>query len=149
MTHSYKRGSSTKEGLISLGTGILYGGTNTLVGHPFDTVKTKMQAQAEHFDGRARYLETVKRVFQKEGPIGFYRGCVPPFLGSIIFRSVQFSVFEFFYTEWGKHEGWMTKESFLPGNCQYRVILAGIMAGSVRSLIECPFEYAKVKGQTN
>ena len=28
------------------------------------------------------------------------------------------------------------------------MIAAGIVSGTVRSLIECPFEYAKVKGQT-
>jgi len=70
------------------------------VGHPFDTIKTKMQAQAEHFDSKGTYLQTVKNVYLKEGPIGFYRGCIPPFLGSIIYRSLQFSVFELMYTKW-------------------------------------------------
>lgn len=46
------------------------------------------------------YIETIKSVYTKEGPIGFYRGCVPPFFGSVIYRSVQFSAFEAFYTMW-------------------------------------------------
>ena len=29
-----------------------------------------------------------------------------------------------------------------------RVVAAGLIAGFSRSLVECPFEYAKVKGQT-
>ena len=29
-----------------------------------------------------------------------------------------------------------------------RVVAAGLIGGSCRSLVECPFEYAKVKGQT-
>ena len=81
-------------------TGILYGATNTIVGHPFDTIKTKMQAQAEHLNSHAGYVKTIKNVFHREGFIGFYRGCWPPFFGSIIYRSVQFSAFEYFYTEW-------------------------------------------------
>jgi len=32
-------------------------------------------------------INTIKKVYAKEGPIGFYRGCVPPFFGSVIFRS--------------------------------------------------------------
>lgn len=43
MTHSHKRAEWHKEGLYSLITGFLFGATNTIVGHPFDTIKTKMQ----------------------------------------------------------------------------------------------------------
>ena len=44
MSHNEKRTVWYKEALYSLITGFLYGGTNTISGHPFDTVKTKMQA---------------------------------------------------------------------------------------------------------
>lgn len=44
MSHSHKRASWQKEGMFTLITGFLYGATNTMVGHPFDTIKTKMQA---------------------------------------------------------------------------------------------------------
>ena len=47
MTHSEKRAVWYKEGLFSMITGFLYGATNTIVGHPFDTIKTKMQAQTD------------------------------------------------------------------------------------------------------
>lgn len=43
MTHNQKRSTWYKEGAISAATGLLYGATNTLVGHPFDTVKTKVR----------------------------------------------------------------------------------------------------------
>ena len=42
MSHSEKRTDWKKEFLCAAITGVLYGGTNTIVGHPFDTVKTKM-----------------------------------------------------------------------------------------------------------
>jgi hypothetical protein len=41
-------GSGLREGLFGFGCGVLYGMTSPLIGHPFDTVKTKMQAQARH-----------------------------------------------------------------------------------------------------
>jgi solute carrier family 25 carnitine/acylcarnitine transporter 20/29 len=42
MTHNEKRSNWLREGLITTVTGIIFGATNTLTGHPFDTVKTKM-----------------------------------------------------------------------------------------------------------
>lgn len=102
MTHSHKRAEWYKEGVYSLVTGFLFGATNTLVGHPFDTIKTKMQVQAEFGQQQLKYIDTIKDTYRKEGPIGFYRGCVPPFFGSIVYRSLQFSVFELFFTMWEK-----------------------------------------------
>ena len=93
------------------------------------------------------YLETIRSVYRKEGPIGFYRGSIPPFIGSILYRSTQFSVFEAFYTRW-ENDAAMCKE--IPGmfGLEWRTLAAAIAGGSARSLVECPFEYAKVKGQT-
>ena len=88
MTHTHKRTDWKREGLYSLITGFLFGGTNTLVGHPFDTIKTKMQAQTEFLSNKQGMVSIIKQVYKKEGPIGFYRGCVPPFFGSIIYRSL-------------------------------------------------------------
>jgi len=42
MTHCEKRTTWQKESIFAIGAGFVYGATNTLVGHPFDTVKTKM-----------------------------------------------------------------------------------------------------------
>jgi hypothetical protein len=44
MTHSEKQGDWKKELLCSMISGIFFGGVNTIVGHPLDTVKTKMQS---------------------------------------------------------------------------------------------------------
>lgn len=45
-----------------------------------------MQAQTEYFH-KGGYISTVKQVYQKEGVIGFYRGWIPPVIGSIVYRS--------------------------------------------------------------
>ena len=95
------------------------------------------------------YFGTVYNVFKQEGPIGFYRGWMPPFIGSVIFRSLQFSVFEAFYTKWEKDtDGPMRKKIPGTGGIEYRVPASAFIAGSVRACVECPFEYAKVKRQT-
>lgn len=58
-----------------------------------------MQAQSEFFD-HGGYVETVKTVYQKEGFIGFYRGCIPPFFGSLMYRSSQFAILDAIYTKY-------------------------------------------------
>ncbi len=40
----------------------------------------------------------------------------------------------------------MTKEIPHTGGIQPRVLLGGFVAGMARSVMECPFEYAKVRG---
>jgi len=40
--HNEKRTDWKKEAAIQCFTGMIFGGTNTVVGHPFDTIKTKM-----------------------------------------------------------------------------------------------------------
>ena len=85
--HSEKRLTWQKEFAYASLCGFLFGGTATAVGHPFDTVKTKMQAQTENMGLKEGYVKTIKDVMRREGPIGFYRGFFPPFIGSILYRS--------------------------------------------------------------
>ena len=134
------------EGLYSLITGSIYGFTSTFVGHPFDTIKTKLQAQTE-FMYEANLFSTIRDVWAKEGIRGFYKGAIPPFIGSILFRSLQFSIYQAHHRYCERYEV-MKKE--IPGTfgLQYRVVTAGVIASSVRAVIESPFEYAKVKRQT-
>lgn len=75
--------------LLGLGVGVLYGTTSVAVGHPFDTVKTKMQAQAG-FESQSM-LRTFGRTLREQGVRGLYRGALPPLMGSGLFRSTQFA----------------------------------------------------------
>lgn len=69
--------------------GVLYGTTSVAVGHPFDTVKTKMQAQ-EGYEAEGMF-RTFGRTLKEQGVRGVYRGSLPPLLGSGLFRSTQFA----------------------------------------------------------
>lgn len=106
MTHNETRTYWWKEGLIGgripparldktldipsgLGVGVLYGTTSVAVGHPFDTVKTKMQAQSG-FESQSM-LRTFTKTLREQGVRGLYRGCLPPLFGSGMFRSTQFA----------------------------------------------------------
>lgn len=73
---------------------------------------------------------------------------MPPFIGSMIFRSVQFTAYEIAFSEVSKHKSLDITIPFTP-EVKLRVILGGLFAGLCRSVLECPFEYAKVKRQTH
>ncbi|GAB1610652.1 mitochondrial ornithine transporter 2-like [Argonauta hians] len=145
MTHNEIRSHWFKEGAIGLGVGVLYGLTSITVGHPIDTIKTKMQGQ--HGFEKTGMVQTCVKTLQTQGIRGFYRGCIPPFLGSGIFRSLQFAVFEGAYTFLDTPFGKSTVP--LSGGIQVRVLLAGAFAATCRAVIETPLEYAKVRGQVN
>eukprot|EP00930_Biecheleria_cincta_P034282 TRINITY_DN23708_c0_g1_i1.p1 TRINITY_DN23708_c0_g1~~TRINITY_DN23708_c0_g1_i1.p1 ORF type:complete len:301 (-),score=37.36 TRINITY_DN23708_c0_g1_i1:454-1311(-) len=148
MTHNFERKAWYQEGAVALGTGILYGATNAVVGHPMDTVKSKMQAQSGFIHGQSSsMLGVIKRVWQTEGIPGFFRGVVPPLLGSSVYRSSQFAVFEMVVTRMKELQ--MDKATIpYTGGLAWSTLLAGACGASARSIIESPIEYAKVKGQT-
>ena len=61
-----------------------------MIGHPLDTIKTKMQGQVNYKAGSA--WSTLSKVVRTEGVLALYRGLLPPLLGSSLFRSIQVSV---------------------------------------------------------
>lgn len=145
MSHNEKRTVWWKEGIAAMISGVLYGVTNVIVGHPLDTVKTKMQVVID-YNGKSMVQSAIK-LLNTEGLVGFYRGAVPPLMGSSIFRATQFAVFEAIYTKLDHHSIFSEKIPYTFG-LEPRIILGGIAAGTARSIIECPFEYSKVQRQT-
>jgi hypothetical protein len=85
-----ERSSVVREYCIATGVGAIYGATSTLVGHPFGTAKTKMQAQAGHSPGGM--MTAIGRIAKADGPLGFYHGCLHPIWGSAIYRSAQVGI---------------------------------------------------------
>lgn len=144
MTHNQDRAHFLKEGAIGLGVGVLYGVTSVAVGHPFDTVKTKMQGQRGYES--ASMIKTIVRIFKTQGVIGFYRGSIPVLWGSGIYRSTQFGVFESVYTV--LDNPFCKTEIPLTAGLQVRVIIAGMCGSTARAVIESPLELAKIRRQT-
>jgi solute carrier family 25 carnitine/acylcarnitine transporter 20/29 len=147
MSHGEKRTVWWKEGLLAVFTGGIFGATNTIVGHPFDTIKTKMQAQSQHMGARVGYITTIRNIQANEGLTVLYRGALAAGIGSIVYRATGFSVYELFYTKWENNEKLRQPIPF-SGGIEWRTFAAGWMSGSFRAFLECPFEYAKVRRQT-
>jgi solute carrier family 25 carnitine/acylcarnitine transporter 20/29 len=123
---------------------LAFGAASPLVGHPIDSVKTRMQADARFASTSA--LQTLRTILAGEGVRGLYRGLLPPLLGSSVFRSVQFGVFGAVMSA-ARASPLLTSE--LPGSAglQLRVVVAATLATAARALIEAPLEMVKVRRQ--
>ena len=138
-------GSSSGSVMASLVASMVGGAFGAVVSHPFDTVKTKMQTQSGFTNSGA--LASARQILSSEGAVGFYRGCLPPMWGSAVYRSAQFAVYDLLYAE---AENYPASLEHVPGtDMQWRVLGAGAVGATARTVLESPIEYAKVKGQTN
>jgi len=99
------------------------------IGHPFDTVKTRMQL------GMSKTaLGGIYDIFKRQGFWGLYRGAPMPFLQLIVKRPFEFAVFESFNSRF-------RGETYAPA-------LGGLLAGVTSSIIGCPFSVVKIQMQS-
>ena len=124
---------------------VVFGLTSPLVGHPLDTLKTKMIAQPGFASGSS--VAALATVLRTEGVGGLYKGLLPPLLGSAAFRSLQFAAYGVGMSALAEQH-WATAPLPLSSGLQPRVLLAATLATTLRAAIEAPLEYAKVRRQT-
>ncbi|CAB9499873.1 25 member 48 [Seminavis robusta] len=137
-------GSFSREALFGLMGGLAYGLTSPIVGHPFDTIKTKMQAEVAYKN--ATILQTVKSTFQQQGIRGFYRGFIPPLVGSMVYRGAGFSAYSGAYSACSKVE-FLTKDIPFTGGLKPCVLVGALASSFARATIESPFDFVKLRYQ--
>ena len=148
MSHSEQRGTAQREAMLALFTGSIYGGVHTITGHPLDTVKSRMQLDPNL--SKASAMQVVGTMWRQEGVRGFFRGCVPPLWGSMVYRGLMMSGYEFSFTYIEKE---FSSDSFLRQDISVAFpvrpicLVSGLFAALCRGFIESPIEYAKVMGQ--
>jgi hypothetical protein len=138
-------GDGATEGLRGLFCGVVFGLTSPLIGHPLDSIKSKMQAQPDYLHGST--FSNLSKILRNEGFLALYRGLLPPLLGSSIFRSVQFSAYGLAQGA-SRDSPELTTPIPFAGGMQWRVVTSGVFAASCRALIESPLEFIKVRRQT-
>jgi solute carrier family 25 carnitine/acylcarnitine transporter 20/29 len=122
--------------------GFAYGVTTVIVGQPFDTIKTRMQAMSA-----VSTLSTARTLFRSDGFSGFYRGAVPLICGGGLMRSAQFGGYESAMGVLKKRFGTIDEDHKAFGIIDPTVVFAGFIGGICRGLVEGPFEYIKVRIQ--
>jgi hypothetical protein len=122
------------EAALALFTGSLYGGVHTITGHPLDTIKSRMQMDAS-LAGRSA-LQVARTMWQQEGLRAFFRGCVPPLWGSMVYRGLMMSGYEFTFTYIDKEFGPESamKQELLPSLLPIRPI---VVVSSVFATVYC------------
>jgi solute carrier family 25 carnitine/acylcarnitine transporter 20/29 len=116
--------------------GCVGGIAQVISGQPFDTVKVRLQTQSQEYNGT---MDVVKRIIQKEGVSGFYKGTLTPLLGVGACVSVQFAALE-------------NMKRFLKGGSDQdlslgKLFVAGASSGIANSVLSGPIEHVRTRLQ--
>lgn len=131
------------------------------VGHPFDTIKVRLQtSDKSQFGGP---VQCMKETFRKEGVAGFYKGATPPLVGWMFMDSIMLGSLTFyrklllntvfFPNTMPASQSSLTRASSTAEAQQPPKLptighgLAGIMAGATVSFIAAPVEHIKARLQ--
>lgn len=125
-----------KESVAACVAGILAGGTGILLGHPFDTIRVRMQVSgglspSRSLSSPAPSLSLLSKVRQ------LYRGAVPPACSSGLLQGINFTAYEYMRRCTSQ---WTSSYS--------SVFVSGAVAGAVLSLVVTPINLLKIQQQT-
>ncbi|TGZ81550.1 mitochondrial carrier [Ascodesmis nigricans] len=119
--------------------GVFSGIAKLSVGHPFDTIKVRLQtSQKDRFKGP---LDCLLKTLRNEGVRGVYKGATPPLVGWMFMDSVMLGSLSQ-YRALLKTHVYHGRE--LP---DYAHGIAGIGAGATVSFIAAPVEHVKARLQ--
>lgn len=119
--------------------GTVGGWAQVLVGQPLDTLKVRLQTQPSPPIYK-NATNCFRQLIKQEGPKGLYRGVAPPLAGIGFCNAVMFMSNGYFRRV-------LQKDGSKPLTI-LEIGVAGSMAGSVMSFLNCPIELLKVKLQT-
>ncbi|KAJ5171663.1 hypothetical protein N7492_004256 [Penicillium capsulatum] len=135
--------------------GVFSGIAKLSVGHPFDTVKVRLQTSKDaHFRGP---LDCTLQTVRKEGVRGLYKGATPPLVGWMVMDSVMLGSLTLYrrlllenvfsqphLRSWLPFSAAQSDPKTLPS---FGHGIAGIMAGTTVSFIAAPVEHIKARLQ--
>ncbi|KAL6349188.1 hypothetical protein AAG906_033844 [Vitis piasezkii] len=126
-----------------LTAGTVGGAAQLIVGHPFDTIKVKLQSQPPPLPGQppkfSGAMDAVRQTVAAEGPRGLYKGMGAPLATVAAFNAVLFSVR-------GQMEALLRSQPGAPLTVNQQIV-AGAGAGVAVSFLACPTELIKCRLQ--
>lgn len=126
-----------------LAAGTVGGAAQLIVGHPFDTIKVKLQSQPTPLPGQPpRYsgaMDAVRQTVAAEGPRGLFKGMGAPLATVAAFNAVLFTVR-------GQMEAVLRSEPGVPLTIDQQ-FACGAGAGVAVSFLACPTELIKCRLQ--
>jgi solute carrier family 25 carnitine/acylcarnitine transporter 20/29 len=139
---SNKKPSMRASALASAGAGTFAGAMGIMVGHPFDTLKTRVQV------GKGFRINQSSLVTMKE----LYRGILPPLFTAGIMQSINFTGYETVKKLLFSHMKTMYNVDEISTTKNQRlyllaVFIAGSISGAFISLLATPISLIKVQQQ--
>lgn len=122
-------------------SGTVGGAAQLICGHPFDTIKVKLQSQPAPLPGQppkyAGAMDAVKQTIAAEGPRGLYKGMGAPLATVAAFNALLFTVR-------GQMEALLRSQPGAPLTVNQQII-CGAGAGVAVSFLACPTELIKCR----
>ncbi|PRW60530.1 mitochondrial carrier [Chlorella sorokiniana] len=110
----------------------------TMVGHPFDTVKVRLQTQPTTNPIYSGAIDCFRKTLQWEGVPGLYKGVTSPLAGQMFFRATLFSAF-------GASKRWLATNP--DGSTRQLTsadfFKAGFITGAAAAFAESPIDFYK------
>lgn len=123
------------DALKDLAAGSVGGMALVVTGHPFDTLKVRLQTSSQF----AGFADCVRQTFVKEGVKGFYKGVASPLVGVSAINGV------IFFTR-GLAERFVQPNKDIPLTFS-ELLVAGGITGACVAFVEGPVELVKSKMQ--
>ncbi|OMJ10809.1 Mitochondrial substrate carrier family protein S [Smittium culicis] len=139
-----KSDSIIPPGAVEFFAGTMGGWAQVFSGHPFDTIKVRLQTNSSYSGAMQCLTQTLKN----EGISGLYRGVASPLAGIGFCNAVLFTAnneFRNLMLSVRRNGTTVTRVEHLS---TVDMAVAGGLAGSVMALLNCPVELLKVKLQT-
>jgi solute carrier family 25 carnitine/acylcarnitine transporter 20/29 len=141
------KGDSTMELLYGSISGMAFGLISPIAGQPFDTIKTKMQAETRFASSGS--WSVASSIVKADGFTGLYRGLTPILASTGVQKSVLFAA-NSSARRAVENSGvdMLTTPIPLTAGLKPGVIVGGVAAAAARTVVETPFELMKVRRQT-
>ncbi|PGH12170.1 hypothetical protein AJ79_04464 [Helicocarpus griseus UAMH5409] len=146
--------SKAKKDYKGFVAGVFSGIAKLSVGHPFDTIKVRLQTtRSARFSGP---LDCLLQTVRNEGVTALYKGATPPLMGWMVMDSVMLGsltlyrrlLFEHVFTNQQIRRIVPFASKEIPDRLpSFGHGIAGIMAGSTVSFIAAPVEHVKARLQ--
>ncbi|XP_036915380.1 solute carrier family 25 member 48 isoform X1 [Sturnira hondurensis] len=127
--------------LEDFAAGWIGGAASVIVGHPLDTVKTRLQAGV----GYGNTLSCIRMVYRKESVFGFFKGMSFPLASIAVYNSVVFGVFSNTQRFLSQHQSREPEAG--PPHTLSNLLLASMVAGVVSVGLGTPVDLIKIRLQ--
>ncbi|XP_008581563.1 PREDICTED: solute carrier family 25 member 45 [Galeopterus variegatus] len=120
--------------------GWISGALGLVLGHPFDTVKVRLQTQTTY----QGIVDCMVKIYRHESLLGFFKGMSFPIMSIAVVSSVQFGVYSnalMVLTATSHQERWAQPPSYA------HVFIAGCAGGFLQTYCLAPFDLIKVRLQ--